>query len=459
MYRVAECSGKGRLLAGALWAVLAAAGFAGEPPRDGSYVEKWPAGTTKVSAFYKDGLLDGSYSEYFEKGGTRLTTAYSKGKLHGPYVEYNENGQRAVQCTYVNGLLEGPYGEFYPSGKPKLIAEYSKGRMNGRCVELSETGQILRDEQVFAPGAVYVRSVEEISKALSAIEGAEPEGPLFEEPPVLQGELKAGKVSRKHLEAALRHLRAYRYLGGVPWENLTLNDQYISAAQHGAALMGVCQQMGHKLAQPAGMPEAFYKLASTGVGSSNLDHGGGMTLRRSIDEYMDDSGSGNIGSVGHRRWCLNPQMAQTGFGICDKYAAMWVFDYGNARAPEVEAIVFPAAGFHPTAYFGAHYAWSAMLNPRRYAMPDKAQLKFTVRRADEKLKPVGEPLAITNQNVDDGGCSWGHCVIFRPEKVEVKPGERYLVEIGGLKMVGGKVARLAYSVEFCEIRKDAPVPK
>jgi hypothetical protein len=72
---------------------------------------------------------------------------------------------------------------------------------------------------------------------------------------------------------------------------------------------------------------------------------------------------------------------------------------------------------------------------------------------------VGEPLAVTYQNVDDGGCGWGHCVIFRPEKIEAKPGERYLVEIAGLKTTSGKVARLAHSVELCELKKDAPVPK
>jgi hypothetical protein len=53
------------------------------------------------------------------------------------------------------------------------------------------------------------------------------------------------------------------------------------------------------------MDDKRYQQGVEGAGHSNLAVSGAVV--DSVDNYMDDSDPGNVGRLGHRRWCLNPR--------------------------------------------------------------------------------------------------------------------------------------------------------
>jgi len=253
----------------------------------------------------------------------------------------------------------------------------------------------------------------------------------------------SGSYPADHIQA-LNRLNAYRYLVGLP-HDVTLDDGYTQLAQAAAE---ICQRIGRLDHHPPnpGMREAEYRLAAQGAGRSNLYMGGQAAA--SIDAYMDDSDPSNIDRVGHRRWCLNPAMAKTGFGVSGRFSAMYAMDNAGGRFNE-DFIAFPAQGYMPVGFFSPNHAWSVQLNSSRFQAPDP-------RRVSVKIHPLpggGEvdldrrraPLELNYFNVETGGFGWGYAIIFRPENLSVAAGRRYWVEIEGLR---GSSSRLGYLVEF-----------
>ena len=49
-------------------------------------------------------------------------------------------------------------------------------------------------------------------------------------------------------------------------------------------------------------------------------------LPSAILGWVSDEDVNNFDCVGHRRWVLNPNMKNTGFGLVDNYCAMYSFD-------------------------------------------------------------------------------------------------------------------------------------
>ncbi|GAF69587.1 unnamed protein product, partial [marine sediment metagenome] len=196
--------------------LIAAAGLAAgdAPPADGLYVEAWPNGKKKLQARYRAGELHGTYTEYHENGKSKVKANYSKGKLHGPYKEYAEDGKLRLKCSYKDGELHGSYQKSRPNGKTELKTSYANGELHGKYVTVGEDGKIVLD-QIYLDGVLrYPKSQSQIRFTINKLKsGAKPTGPLFDEAPsageVKEGEdgeregMKAGKVSQKHLDAAL----------------------------------------------------------------------------------------------------------------------------------------------------------------------------------------------------------------------------------------------------------------
>ena len=64
----------------------------------------------------------------------------------------------------------------------------------------------------------------------------------------------------------------------------------------------------------------------------------------------------------------------------------------------------------------------------------------------------GTALPLNFAQVSRTGFGLPFCLVFRPDKLAVAPGRRYLVEIDGLLRPDGKPAPLSYIVEFVSLR-------
>jgi hypothetical protein len=251
-------------------------------------------------------------------------------------------------------------------------------------------------------------------------------------------------------DAALRRLKVYRYLAGVPYENLVLDDEFNKLARAGARLCEKLGRLDHKPENP-GLSADEYQLGLKGTGGSNLAEGY-PTLAKAVDAWMDDSSDSNIDRLGHRRWCLFPYLQKVGFGRAGKFSAMYILDRSQPEVPDFDYVAFPAAGLMPVEYFNPTWAWNVSLNPRKYRAPAN-ESKPVVQEVNNEGKKLGTPLTLNHTSVNNEGFGLPGCIIFRPEGVVVRPGKRYRVEIDGLMTTrGAKAKPLAYTVEFVGVR-------
>jgi hypothetical protein len=279
--------------------------------------------------------------------------------------------------------------------------------------------------------------------------------------PKSQGEMKAMLIvlaqqqndSGERMKSNyLQRLKTYRYVCGVPFEDLAWDDEYASLTHHASLVCSQLNKLTHTPEKPAGMSEQEYALGKRGAGESNLFSGRTEPVT-CVDGWMDDSDPSNIDRVGHRRWCLNPRMLKSAFGTVGKYAAMYAFDGSNKSVPEWDYVAYPARGYMPIDLFSGHHAWSVSPNMSKFVRPAKDEIHAIIQPVDEKFTKVGAPLPLDYFNVENGGFGSGTAIIFRPEAFSVKADTRYKVEITGLKTKDGKPAELMYLVHFVDMRK------
>jgi hypothetical protein len=158
---------------------------------------------------------------------------------------------------------------------------------------------------------------------------------------------------------------------------------------------------------------------------------------------MDDSDDSNIDRVGHRRWCLNPTMSKTAFGVHKAYSAMYSFDMQRQTATP-DRVYYPAPGWFPASYLKKGAAWSISLDPEHYAEP--SSFTVSVWRADDQFKKAA-PAEVDYKTVSHFGSGTPLCLIFR-FKGSHASGERYWVEIKGVKQKNGDDAVIEYFVEL-----------
>ena len=181
-------------------------------------------------------------------------------------------------------------------------------------------------------------------------------------------------------DAALRRLKIYRYLAGVPYDNLVLDDELCKIARAGARLCEKIGRLDHRPSNP-GMPKEEFELGYQGTSNSNLAEGY-PNLTKALDGWMDDSNASNIDRLGHRRWCLFPNLQRVGFGRSGKYSAMPIMDRSQPSVPEFEHVSFPVAGPMPIEYFNVNWAWTVSLNPKKFRTPDSnARPSITDRKS------------------------------------------------------------------------------
>jgi uncharacterized protein YkwD len=388
--------------------------------------EAYPNGKPKAKyAVDNEGRKHGDYVEYFEDGKVKVKARYNAGELDGAYESFHDNAKVHISATYKSGKLQGEYKELAADGKPVLKASYRDGQLSGwrSTYEKGQpaTAAFYRDGECLIP-----RGLDDTKKTLNAILRA-----------------PAPKGSDAAAEAALRQLKAYRFLCGLPYENLELDDDLSKCALAGAKLCDKIGRLDHKPANP-GLPKEDYDFAFKGTSNSNLAMGT-KTLVESVDLWMDDSDPKNIERVGHRRYCLNPALQKTGLGKSGKFSALYVNDPVADKVPDYDFISFPPRGYLPTRFFKPKSAWNISLNPKKYKAPDDS-VKVKVYYLDKNYNKTGKPLELTYMHVDHnprGG--FPHSIIFVPKDVSMT---RVWVEVEELKDSEGKPASLHFLTEF-----------
>lgn len=434
----------------------------------GSFTEYYESGELRVLTTYRAGLREGSYTEYFENGKVSVRARYRRGERTGNYSEFYENGRVRLSAMYRGDVLNGDWIERYPSGDKKARAEYEDGKLDGRYLEWDEgerptvsasyrAGLLHGDRRFWEDGRVlsnqrwsdgrivelegvapYPRSRRELADGIVRIH----------EPTIPEGEDAEARDRRR----ALRRLQEYRFLCGVAYDDVVLDDELNAYCKDAAR---VCRDLGHITHFPKnpGWPADEFRSAYEGASNSNLcwstDSVAGA-LADSVDRYMDDSDPSNIDEVGHRRWCLNPKMKVTGFGAVEGFGAMWSTDSGRSSPPPFDFVCYPPRGYAPNEYWAKNTAWSVSFDANRYPAGSGSDLSVTVRALDEDYRPTGAPLELENVRFDVQTIGSLPCLIFRPVGVDRTDGSRYWVEIRGLGERGGAPARIRYLVHVID---------
>ena len=256
-------------------------------------------------------------------------------------------------------------------------------------------------------------------------------------------------------ENYLQRLKAYRYVCGVPYEDLTWSKELEDYAYHACLAFTMNKEMSHGPKKPDGMSDDAYAKAQRGAGGGNLF--AGLTHPVAcVDGWMNDSVPGPFNAVGHRRWCLNPAMLKTAFATKDHFAVMYAHDGSRSSVPDWDYVAYPTRGYMPISLFGGGYAWSVSLNMGKYATPSQDAVKVTIQPMDGKL---GDPLKLDCLTVENQGFGSGPAIMFRPESFAVKADTRYMVTIAGLQNKSRQPAQIQYLVHFIDVAKAPDSPE
>ncbi len=265
----------------------------------------------------------------------------------------------------------------------------------------------------------------------------------FVSKPSLSYPYEPGKLTDKTLENALNAINCMRYIAGLP--EVSLNSHYNELTQAASLVNEVNGSLEHSPTQPSDMPDDIFNMGAEGSGSSNLNYSTGKNLAFSVEGYMHDSDPYNIERVGHRRWCLNPSMKETGFGIVNYTSAMYVFDESRTGATE-KGICWPAQNM-PIEYFVSedlirfygYPAWSITMGKFVNESDIKVNL---VRKSDSAEWNFSSTSADGEFYVDNSGCGQIGCIIFRPSDISYSAGDVFDVKIEGMEET------VEYSVNF-----------
>ena len=253
-----------------------------------------------------------------------------------------------------------------------------------------------------------------------------------------------GELSDATEESALKMLNNVRYIAGLN-SDVELSSEYGELAQAASLVNAANDVMSHYPAKPSDMSEELYNKGAEGARRSNIAY---ASMEMSLNSFllrawMSDSDSGNIDRVGHRRWCLNPNMQYTGFGYAKSgsgsvHSAVYAFD-GSRDGNETE-VAWPAQVM-PIEYFNENDAWSVSIGEEVDIDAVKVSL---VRKSDGKKWEFGSGSNASGYfNVNNDGFGQTGCIIFRPDGISYSDGDEFQVTISG-----AKDREISYSVSF-----------
>lgn len=238
-----------------------------------------------------------------------------------------------------------------------------------------------------------------------------------------------GAVADSTLKNGLNTLNFIRYVAGISY-NVKIKKKYQSMAQAAAVVNynDKKERISHYPAKPAGMKKALYREGYSGSSVSNLGAGYFSLYEAIAAGWMSDENYSNIDRVGHRRWCLNPAMAYTAFGIDQGIYAMYAFDESN-RTTGIHGVHWPAENT-PLKFFENDDPWSISMG-----MEVSKHITVTLTRARDKKRWVftskNSKKSGDYMNVDNNRYGQEGCIIFRPKSIKYKNGDKFTVAICG----------------------------
>lgn len=281
----------------------------------------------------------------------------------------------------------------------------------------------------------------------------------------------AGTINSEDKQDSLRALKMVRYLAGLPYENVVLDDYETNTAQHKAVLMAV-SGYGHHPAKPEDMDDEFYSTANDY--SAECIYAGVSNISYSILGFVADPGVNNIARAGHRMILFNPACTQFGIGYAYNPDAQWSdliavhTNYGYSETDSYTA--WPNSGDFPIQYFTtstyqnyeAPYPWSLSLGAP-YKTPDKEKITLTLTRKRDNH------VWVLDKNTPNLGVEYGlsdeytHLavngknIIFRPDVVSlgaIQDGDVFTVNLSGIEYTDGTPAQLNYEIRFFDLEKE-----
>lgn len=264
--------------------------------------------------------------------------------------------------------------------------------------------------------------------------------------PSLAAPYEAGTLSQSTQNDALTLLNNVRYIAGLsPVSYSTVDAVGVQAT---ALLSAVNGSISHNPRFPAEMPSDLYALAHQYAGRSNLA-AGNLTLNDAIlNGWIYDSDSSNLNSLGHRRWCLNPQMKETAFGAVtntgsgySNYYAMYAFNCGLNS--DIHNIAWPST-YTPLSYFKDNSAWSISLGADVIASATTVQL---TRLSDNQCWHFCSTPSLSDGyfNVNNELYGQTGCIIFRPNDITYQTNDKFSIHI----QAGERV--IDYTVTFFDL--------
>lgn len=260
-----------------------------------------------------------------------------------------------------------------------------------------------------------------------------------------------GRPTDEVWNQALKLVNFYRYTAGLDY-TVEENSYYTAVCQVGSWIMAANGLLSHYPAQPAGMGSSLYEEGAWGCSHSNLSYEFNSTtehsLQDSIIRCMDDGDSNNIARVGHRRWILNPQMGETGFGAVTSssdtefYSAMFAHDSSNSSATQT-MVAWPAQNTPLELLENDNPPWSISFNTAILENFVKIQVKsvstgqiwnFSSESADGEFYVSNAGYGVLNG-----------CAIFRPNNIDISDGQSYDVTVTGVQ------TPIQYRVSFFHI--------
>lgn len=280
-------------------------------------------------------------------------------------------------------------------------------------------------------------------------------GSPYVEEPLLVSPYRAGALKQEILLDSLNMTKFVRYLAGMS-EDITLDDEYTQSAQHKVVILEKTYTADdpHYPPQPSDMDDSFYEIGKIS-GYENLHYGYDPT--GAVVSFMDDWGTKNMYSVGHRRAILKPDMQSVGFGYTSNYAVMRMKMNKETAYSTPDYIAWPSAGNFPIEMANVQM-FSIQLNPDKYANIDQDKVVIEIVNKGQKKKWLmydtglyqsnNGPLYFSEQRyVND----YGSFITFRPDDLTIKLGDEINVKITGVRDLNDQEVTIDYTMRFFDL--------
>ncbi len=274
------------------------------------------------------------------------------------------------------------------------------------------------------------------------------------------------ELSDEAQDAALAQLNFLRTLAGL--DEVSLNELYTLRCRQAAQVLAANDTLTHTPARPEGMDDDIYASAVLGAAGSNIASFNWMRddiLIDGVNYFVRDDGDINLATLAHRRWLLNPQMRETGFGLCNaesgtSYVVMYAVDTQNET--ERDYVAWPSAEAFPVELMEHELAWSVSINDDIFDL-DASAPKVTLVELESGASFEFD----MNAGSGDGYCTVsreaygaGPCLIFRPDLEtagieEYTQNQHWQVRVTGLVRKDGGTAEIEYVCEMASLYPQA----